>query len=99
MRLAGVLTALASAMAALVFALLPTSVPLMGDSCGPPAARFVERVTDSEWKSKDFAQVCWEQSLPRLYIAGALLVLGVGSGAALIAMGWPSGSRREQQLA
>lgn len=95
MRLAGLLTALASAMAAAVFALLPTSVPLFGESCGPPVARVAERFTDSEWKSADFAEVCYEQSVPRMLIAGTLVLIGVGAGVALVAWDRPAPTRRE----
>lgn len=96
MRLAGLLMALGSAMAAVVFLLLPTSVPLFGNSCGAPAVRVSERVTESEWKSQDFARVCYEQSLPRVFIAGALVLIGVGAGAALVAWDRPPVRREEE---
>lgn len=87
MKLAGILTLVASFMAALVFALLPATVTFFGTdvSCGAPVWRVVDGVRAEAYSEVD--ELCYDASLPRVLIAGGLLLLGGAGGTLLLVLG------------
>lgn len=89
MRIAGALTLMASFMAAVVFALLPVSVDVgfASESCGAPVVEVVDGVTTDADDQDPAGAACYDASLPRVFVAVGLLLVGATGGVVMLALG------------